>query len=476
MMMRAVATIPFFALAGLLFFGGCAHQPPDPNRLQAGLAEIDITPPVGYRMAGYFEERASTGVHDPLQAKAIVLQEGSRRAVLVFCDLLEVSLHVSREARARASRATGIPETNIVIAATHSHTGPLYDDIRRDQFHHEAVAKFGRDPKEKIDYPAFLIHQLVKVIAKANSNLQPADLDEGVATQPGTTFNRRYHMKNGTVVFNPGLQNPKVVGPAGPTDPDVGILLFKYANRPQPVGGLTVFAMHPDTINGTIYSADYPYFIQQTLRGAFGSNFISVFGTGTCGDLNHIDVTKKGRTSGIDIAEKLGDRIGQTVLADLPKLQPVENPDLAVKDRILMLPLQTVTPEELAKGRKILTELNDPKVNFYDKVRAVKAVDLARRGANWPFEVQVFRLNSETAIVCLPAEIFVEFGLAIKKASPFKQTMVVTLCNERPDYVPTLKAFQEGSYEIVNSRVKPGGGEAMVEAAIKMLNELKGGL
>jgi neutral ceramidase len=87
--------------------------------------------------------------------------------------------------------------------------------------------------------------------------------------------------------------------------------------------------------------------------------------------------------------------------------------------------------------------------------------------------VQVVRLDSDTAIVCLPAEIFVEFGLAIKKASPFKKTFVISICNDRPCYMPTEKAFKEGSYEVTNSRLASGSGEALVETAVKLLNEMK---
>jgi neutral ceramidase len=103
----------------------------------------------------------------------------------------------------------------------------------------------------------------------------------------------------------------------------------------------------------------------------------------------------------------------------------------------------------------------------------VKILDLASRGASVPMEVQIFRLDAETAIVCLPAEIFVELGLAIKKASPFKKTIVISICNDRPSYVPTKKAFSEGSYEVTNSRVKPGTGEQLVETAVALLNEVK---
>jgi hypothetical protein len=472
-----------FAVLSLIIvlgFAGCVNHPqpaaPVPANAgpwQAGMAEIDITPPVGYRMAGYFDERFSTGIHDPLKAKALVLREGNRQVALVFCDLVGLSLHVTRPARARASRATGIPITNIVIAATHSHTGPLFDDVRRDYFHQEAMAKSGEDARERIDYPAFLTEQLVRVIIKAGANLHPAEVDAGIATQPGLPFNRRYYMKNGKVAFNPGQLNPNIVGPAGPVDSDVGILMVKDRNGALPIGGLTVFAMHGDTVGGSEYSADYPYYIEQTLRQAFGRDYISAFGAGTCGDLNHIDVSKGGAYKGFAVAEGLGRRIGETILASVPSLKAIDKPALAVRSQTLLLPLQPVTPREVAEARVMMARLRDVNTDLYAKVRAAKAIDLAQRGKNVPMEIQVVRLDGDTAIVCLPAEIFVQFGLAIKKASPFKQTMVISICNDRPGYVPTLKAFEEGSYEVTNSRLKAGGGEAMVKESIKMLNELK---
>ena len=117
----------------------------------------------------------------------------------------------------------------------------------------------------------------------------------------------------------------------------------------------------------------------------------------------------------------------------------------------------------------------DPaKIPFLEIVRAVTVLDLAEayKGPTTTLEVQAFRLGSDTAVVFLPGEVFVEHGLAIKKASPFAKTFVIELANDNPAYIPTRKAFVEGSYEVVNSRVATGGGEMMVEGAIRILKEL----
>jgi hypothetical protein len=150
-------------------------------------------------------------------------------------------------------------------------------------------------------------------------------------------------------------------------------------------------------------------------------------------------------------------------------LRRIERPSLAVRSTTFTVPLQEPTPEQLADAHSKISKLGDTNTDFFVKVVAVKMLDLERLGPTRRMEVQVFRLDGDTAIVCLPCEIFAELGLAIKASSPFKNTIVISICNDRPSYVPTLKAFTEGSYEITNARVKPGAGERLVEAAVKLL-------
>jgi hypothetical protein len=440
--------------------------------LRIGAAEIDITPPVGHRMAGYFDERLAGGVHDPLKAKAIVIDQDGTQIAMVFCDLVGISLNVTTNARAEASQKTGIPYGNIVIGATHSHTGPLFDDVRRHYFHEAALAKYGKDPREKIYYPALLTNRLVKVIAKAQANLRPAELDAGIGKEEHLSFNRRFWMRDGKVRFNPGILNTNIVRPAGPIDPDVGILLARELRTGRLFAGLTVFAMHCDTVGGTNYSADYPFYLQETLRAGFGKQFISAFGAGTCGDINHIDVSRNAPFKGPGMAEHLGTTLGKDVLDAHWDLKEMRKLSLATRSLTLDVPLRDLTPEAMADAKSKISKIGDPQTDFMAKVVAVRDLDLARRGPTCPMEVQVFRFSSDTAVVCLPCEIFVELGLAIKKASPFKNTIVISICNDRPSYVPTKKAFSEGSYEITNARVKSGAGEMLVDAAVKLLNEV----
>ncbi len=435
--------------------------------LQAGVAVADITPPIGYRMCGYFNERLSTGVLNPLHAKAVVLRQGDIRAALVFCDLIGLSPDVSRRARRQAEQETGIPADNILLAGTHSHTGPLYFDALRDYCHEKAIAKQGKDLCESRDYPSDLVAGIVQAIKDAESKVCPVQAQASVAQQQGLSFNRRFHMKDGTVRFNPGVLNPDIIRAAGPIDPGVGMVFFHDAAGKEALAGLVNFALHLDTTGGTLYAADYPYFVEQNLREKFGQSFTLLFGTGTCGDINHIDVTTKDRLK----PETIGATLAGTIAA--AQVKTIDKPTLAVRRAVVEVPMQTFNAAEIEQARKDMDKIGTADLPFLDQVQAYKIMDVqARGGSTIPLEVQVFRLSDEVAIVGLPGEVFVEHGLAIKKASPFPVTLVIELCQDDVAYVPTRKAFREGSYETVNSRIAPGGGEAMTETAIKLLREL----
>ncbi|MHC4726805.1 MAG: sugar phosphate isomerase/epimerase family protein [Planctomycetota bacterium] len=437
--------------------------------LTAGLALIDITPPIGYRMSGYFRERLSTGTSNPLRAKAIVLRQGDTRAALVFCDIIGLSLDVSSRARRIAAKRTGIPAENILITATHSHTGPLYCGALRKHFHDLAIAKHGRDPYEKVDYSSELVKKIVKVITKANAKAEPVCLNAGVAEQQNLSFNRRFHMKNGTVRFNPGVMNPDIVRVAGPIDPDVGIVFFNKIESGRPGAALVNFTLHLDTVGGSKYAADYPFYIEQSLRKKYGDDFVLMFGTGTCGDINHIDVKKKEHLK----TDFIGKTLAQTVKVKAEFLDNVPAPSLAVLNETVHVPLQNFDPDKVAWARESVKKVGTRELTFLEQVEAYKILARQMRpGDTIGLEVQVFRLSSDVAVVGLPGEVFVDLGLAIKRASPFATTLVIELCQDAPGYIPTKKAFAEGSYETVNSRIAPGGGEEMAEVAIRLLKEL----
>jgi hypothetical protein len=464
------------ASTALLLLALAATAPAsEPAHLRVGVATADITPPVGYRRSGGYGEEFSTGVNDPLLAKAVVFRQGDTAAALVICDLTGISRDLSEKARARASRETGIPVAAIAVAATHTHGGPLYYDIQGEVFHRRAVARDGRDPHDDPGYFGRLVDGCAGAVVRAWRSARPARVEAAVARQTGLAFNRRYHMRNGPVRFNPGKKNPDILRPAGPTDEDLPVLLFRDAATGRPFGSLTVFAMHVAVFGGPRFGADFPAHLQERLREHFREKgFVSLFGEGAAGDVNHYNVGTAAPDPG---PAQVGATLAATIVAAAPEFRPVEAPRLAVARAVVRAPLREVAPEEVARDQKLWASGAVHRLPFLEQVESYRhlLVDRLRRrhGDGVPMEVQGIRLGADTTLVMLPHEVFVELGLAIKKASPFRHTLVVTLANDQDFYVPTRKAFGEGSYEVTNSPLKSGGGELLVGGAVRVLRQLK---
>lgn len=407
---------------------------------------------------------------DPLHVKAVVFRQGIVQFALVECDVLEVSTEITIPAREYASLKTGIPFNNICIAATHTHMATEHKDI---------------------------VPAVIQAISEAQAALQPVNFKTAIGQEFNVSFNRRYFMKDGTVVFNPMFLNPDIVRPVGPIDSEVSIVMFYSGNDKLPIVSLSNFALHLDIVKeyGAEYqksgdgsrnsvSADYPYWMEQAFRKDFGNKFNSIFFTGCCGNINHWDFSKPGPQSGHKTKSKqVGDSLYSAIKRAIPNLK-FELPDLATRSRVVSIPLQNYTDEDLNWAKKLeignlssKSEEPNERKQFLNNVKMKRILWLdeqKQKGiTNLPLDVQVFRLSNNTAIVTLPGEMFVEYGITIKNFSPFENTIIVEMANNYINYVPDKRAFPQGGYEVENSRIVPGGGETLAEAAIQMLKELK---
>jgi hypothetical protein len=461
----------------LLLLAGCASLPPSASPLRVGAAMMDITPPIGWRRAGGYREEISTGVHDPLYAKALVFEQGGERAALVVCDLCSVGRDTSDVVRRKASERTGIPIANIVISATHTHGGPEYYGVLWEIWRDATIEKHGKDIHASIDYVSRLVDGCVESIVQADARKQPVTLDWAVPKLQGLAFNRRHLMKDGLTMMNPGKLNKNIVRAAGPVDEDFPVLLFRDATSGRPLSSLSTFAMHVAVYGGAPFSADFPALLQDNLRASLGGDFVSVFGEGTAGDTNHIDCTSERSQSWETESPRIGAAMSEAVLKAIPGMRHETRPSVAVRSVRVPIPLQEITDEQIARAREVLSLKLVPNPGFLVSVEAYRILwnqkMLQRDGASMLDEVQVIRLGEDVAIVTLPHEIFVEHGMAIKKRSPFRNTLAISLANDVDFYVPTRKAFAEGSYEVCTTPMKPGGGELLVDAAIRLLTELK---
>ena len=268
-----------------------------------------------------------------------------------------------------------------------------------------------------------------------------------------------------------------IVRPAGPVDPDLPFLLIRDAQNGKPLGSLTVFAMHVATFGQGQFSGDFPAYLQSGLRRHFGDKFISIFGEGAAGDIGNIDFIGKPFQRLDNEPSRIGNALTTTILHEAAEMQPIDHPDLVVRSKMVPVPLQEITQEQIARSYEIIQQNDHSPVDLLVIAKAWKVLNTERFwkrfGPNLPMEVHVIRISGDTAIAVLPHEIFVELGLAIKKVSPFKHTFVIGYAHSLDFYVPTRKAFAEGSYEVIASTIKPGGGEMLVDTAAKMLRELK---
>lgn len=429
--------------------------------LRVGTAAVNINPPDGIPLAGYYHERGSQGVADDLYAKAAVLDDGQATVALVVCDLISLPRHIVLEARTLIEEQAGIPGTNVMLSATHSHTGPVL--VRESSLD----ALVGGTKALARDYSKALPKHIARAVAEARGRLAPTRVSFARELEHRLAFNRRFWMKDGTVGWNPGKSNPNVIRPVGPTDPEVGVVYFESPDQ-KPQLTCVNFAMHPDTTGGMRVSADYMGALARRLADYKGPEMMTLFANGACGNLNHLNVKWPQRQQGTNEANRLGTILAAAVLKACMDLQPVADPTLRVRGERLQLPLPTVTDDEVRQAREIVNQ--GAKAKFMDQVQAYKVLDVHnRKGQPHEVEVQVITLGQDLAWVSLPGEIFVELGLSIKAASPFKQTHIVELANGSVGYIPNRSAWPEGNYEVISARVAEGSGERLVTAATRLL-------
>lgn len=435
--------------------------------LSAGTAQVKITPPDGTPMAGYYYERGTTGVHDDLWAKALVIDAGGERAALVACDLIHLTRGVVTEAKLLIEQQAGLKPHQVMISATHAHTGPV---VAGGSSRYAAATA----PGGKADaYAKWLPARIAESVRLAAGSMRRARAFSGSGNESMIAFNRRFHMADGTVGWNPGKMNPKIVKPAGPIDPEVPVVYIQTEDG-EPLATYVNYALHLDTVGGTEVSADYPYTLATLLTGAKGGSMLTMFTLGCAGNVNHIDVSHGKPQKGHDEAARIGAVLAGEVVKTWARMAPAGAEKLASRMEIARLPLAPHAPGDVEWAGGMAAKFGKPNAApFLEMVKAFRVLDVdARKGEPLEAQVQVIALGQDIAWVGLPGEIFVELGMAIKRASPFNRTIVVSLANDNLGYIPNRKAYAEGNYEVVSARCAEGSGEILVETSGRMLKEM----
>ena len=403
--------------------------------LKAGVGRAIITPPVGFKLAGYGSRvDDSVGVHDDLYAKALALDDGNKKIIIVSCDLIGVHKELVDNVRENC-KDFGISRESIMVAATHTHAGP--DILKSDG-----------------NYLADLQKSILSAICMALNSLNEAKIGFG----------------RGEAVIGHNRRNPEKEyflrpWPEGVKDTEVLVLRVDDAHSNQAMAVLVNYACHPVVLGSTnlLISRDYPGYALNVIESVKYEDVLSLFLNGCCGNINPVN-TEGGHTvikgeivTGDALfreAERLGNILGAEALKVLDQTETDSDITVDAARKEVSLPLREDIPE------RILKFLKEGKSPYR---RAIE------RGGELLTEVHVLRIG-DNAIVGLPGEVFTEYGLEIKEKSPFRYTLVSELANDSFGYIPTPEAYEEGGYEPTASIVAPGSGEIIRDAALDILH------
>lgn len=436
--------------------------------LKAGVGIRDITPRKPMFLAGYpHVPRISTGIHDPLYASALYMENGSNAIMCIAVDILFISHDIARSCRSVLSRMIGVPSENILISATHTHSGPLTLDMLawRDD-----PVVMPMDP----EYVEYLSKGIIDAGIAAHTSSVPAQAAVTRTKAMGVGGNR--------------------LSPDGITDPEVGILFVKRKSDDRALALDMVYSMHPTVMHedSTLISSDFPGYTRQHLEEHLPGIKV-LYHTGPCGNQSpryHIS----GQT--FAEADRLGRKLGEAVLAAVTSLDDSDFSDelwLSGAHAFVELPGRTfpsVAEAEAALKQAVeqYRRLKDEEAAHGPLRTAECAVFgaeevaiLAQAQANGevadvrknylPVEVQVLRVG-DAFFVGLPGELFVEYGLAIKQRAPGR-AFVISLSNgELQGYIVTPEADAAGGYEAALNFFTPEAGSIMADAALDLMRRM----
>jgi len=432
-------------------------------------SSVRITPPMGTSLAGYFTERYAEGVYDDLYAKILIIKKGPSRLILIACDLIGIPSEFALPIRKAISKKIDVPIGSIMISATHTHTGPVMSGNLADKAYLTTISQ-----------------KIIKETIAINRKLKNCLIEYGSGQLKGYGFNRRYFMKNGDVLTNPGIGNPDVVKPAAGVDYSINVIKIKSENR---LNALVVNCTnHCDTISGNRISADWPGYLSRYVKEALGKNIEVLVLNGSAGDINHLDVFGKKGIQNIEEAKRIGRGYAGKVISISRHTKPL---DLSVIGGIcerVRIPVRKIKKGDIIKAKRIIeefeskpgTKINKPLesqdiAKGNEEVMAYFARNLLSVAKKYKnsyeeLEIQAIKLG-ELALVGIGGEVFREIGLKIKRNRIFRHTIIVELANGCKGYLPAKRAFKEGGYETMPTE-KNKMGEAVEEIILKTANRL----
>jgi hypothetical protein len=460
-----------------------AETPP----LRAGFAEADITPKIGMEAPGGYGKSYHQTVHDPCKVRVAVFDDGKKRIAVAAVDALALHGVMVQAVRKAVTAKCGIPAEAIMVCASHSHSsGPVFGfGTTPDEFKDASplVRKLAYEQSTSVDpeYYTMVEKQIVAALCEADANRLPMRCGAGKGSESQAAFNRRFRMKSGLSFTHPGQGNPDIVEPAGPTDPEVGVV-GAWDEKGELRGCLVNFACHATTSPGGI-SANYVFYLEQAIRGMFGPKVVVVFLAGTCGDVTQVDNRSPYvQPAGERWAKLVGGRVGAEAVKVLLTIEPGTLAPLDAATKVLEFKRRAPRPERLKAALEMVEKKPEEVGGHTPWIFAKEIVLLDASLAKAPVaEVEVQALQvGPVVLLGLPAEVFCQFGLDMKAKSGFPLTFPVTFANGCVGYIPTEEAFgpRGGGYETrltSYTNLDITAGRRMVEAAVELSRQMKPG-
>ena len=425
--------------------------------LKFGFARQDITPERGVPLAGYFEPRPNTGELDFLYVRAALFACGDTVTGIVSFDLLHLPRAVVTQITDMLKKAGLRFADNLLFAATHTHTGP-YTDALFD------------GPVDR-NYIDSLVGRAAAAVCNAYADLAEAELYAGKSECTTLAFNRRFWMKDGSVLTNPGKLNPDIVRPEGGIDPEIPFLIVRQAGMDRLI--VANIGNHADTIGGDLVSADWPGRMERAIQKHYGYDIPVIMLLGCQGNINHINVESPVNQSSYAEACRIGKGYAEAVVQMLYSAEKIEVGRIEVDSEEFEAPVYHVTDAEYEEARKLLAESEAASATSFPDMtgkehafgslsvkRLFAKCVLANRDDPLPgkrIERMIsIKFGDAVGIVSLPAEPFMEIGIAIKKTSRFPYTMVAALGMGTVGYVAMPENYERGGgYETRPSRTSP---------------------
>ena len=434
--------------------------------LKAGFARMDITPPMGSYVSGYFSERYAKGVLDPIQLNAVAFSDGEATDLIITADLLGVDRITCDALRTEIAACTGIDRDHIMLTALHPHTSYAFLDMNFKKARGEKIV-----PTDEL-YCKMLHLKYCDVAKMALDDMHEATLgyaEEETAEQ--IAFVRRYYMKDGTVATNPWNRVDEIVRPC--ETPDNTVRLLRFAREGKNDIALVNFCTHPDVIGGEYLSADWPGFVRRYVEKDLGGVSCLLL-NGCQGDSNHCDWVG-GKRGGYDHAAHMGRVIADTVLKLWNATNPQDFLHVAGGVHTVVVPTRTEGAEEYDKCVRFLEDHHANRLSYKptgaELGRAGRITRLRTAPAFQQVPVSVLRLG-DFAFVGFGGEPFTHYGIAVRENCP--DVTVITACcaNGYEGYLPTALAFEEGGYEGNSSPFSSDLEEKCVAAATELIQTL----